>query len=334
VRYKEAADRLGEPAGFVLDLPPGAVGHTPAGKLQALFPATVVEECHVGVVELAAVGFDDQRSVAPEEVGLEIVAADSKGHIDLRSRQLGPGAHSQELALHVTAGPPRLRVDFIKHHSQPSDATAASAALDQRPDRALVEHSLDLRLPDRLTQLPNRFDSGEIQQHSRHACAADSVHLRPVGGHQRFIPVRGDPPRRAPTPTGGRDVDSSTPVLPDPQEIRRRPMREHRIRPTSQHRRHVPRLPGQRHVADGICPVVGPMQPSRPHSLSYARTAQPLPPELLKRNKPMLPTSDPRNRKVRWLMGRNRDYASRNRPIGGLFVVMRRHVRSLTSGGA
>ena len=59
-RARRALDGEGEAAGFVFDLLPGAAGDAPAGQFELLLTFPVGDEGAVGVVESAAVGFDDQ----------------------------------------------------------------------------------------------------------------------------------------------------------------------------------------------------------------------------------------------------------------------------------
>jgi|SRR5882757_7384812 len=62
---EESANRAREDVGFVLDLLPGATGYPPARELKALLSPAIVEEGAIGVMEAAAVGFDDEAGLSP-----------------------------------------------------------------------------------------------------------------------------------------------------------------------------------------------------------------------------------------------------------------------------
>ena len=65
-------------------------------------------------MKAAAVGLDDQASVAPEEVRFEPTPADVKGDVDLGRWKPGPLAHAKEHALQFAASPLRLGMKFVK----------------------------------------------------------------------------------------------------------------------------------------------------------------------------------------------------------------------------
>ena len=57
---EEGLDGQGEAARFSFDLLPGAAGDAPASQFELLLALAVGDESTVGVVEAAAVGFDDR----------------------------------------------------------------------------------------------------------------------------------------------------------------------------------------------------------------------------------------------------------------------------------
>ncbi|HJZ35310.1 MAG TPA: hypothetical protein VJ204_03470, partial [Solirubrobacterales bacterium] len=130
---------------FAFDLSPGAAGDPPGCRLESLLAFAVVLKGRRGVVKFAAVGFDDQSSIAPEEVGLQWLAArDVEPHVDLRLRQVGADAQAEEESLEVAARPLRLRVKGVDNESQSSDATAPPTAPKDRSHRLDVENAKNL----------------------------------------------------------------------------------------------------------------------------------------------------------------------------------------------
>ncbi len=115
----------------MFDLEPSAVGDTPAGKLQSLLAAAIVEEGRARVVKFAAVGFDDQANLAPKEICLETKTSNIEPNVDLRSWQPNLGAHAKEHPLHGAASPLRIRIEFVEEHPKPSHTAPAAAAAEQ-----------------------------------------------------------------------------------------------------------------------------------------------------------------------------------------------------------
>jgi hypothetical protein len=83
--------------------------------LQELLSLAVVLESRVGVVKATTVSLDDQASITPEEVGLELTTADVEGDVDLGRRKPPSAAHAEKHALQFTASPLGLRVKFVEN---------------------------------------------------------------------------------------------------------------------------------------------------------------------------------------------------------------------------
>lgn len=107
---EETTDGARQTLGFPFDLGPGAAGHAPARQFEALGAPGIALECRGGVVELPAVGFDDQAGIAPEKVGLQRIASRSvEPDVDLRLGQIDPLAEGKKASLELAPSPSGLR---------------------------------------------------------------------------------------------------------------------------------------------------------------------------------------------------------------------------------
>jgi hypothetical protein len=192
-------------------------------------------------VEAAAVGFDDERPVPPEEVRLVALAV-GRGqpdvHLGLRHRPLR--AHPEEQALELATRPLRLRMDRVEDQPQPRHPTPPPTPLEQRPQLCLVEDLEDFRLPDRLPHPPLRFDPGEVKDRPSDGRARNPMPIGLIDRQERAVFVSRDPLRAPPPPIRRRHINRRLPRVNKPPQISGGPMRQHRPRPTSQHRRHEP----------------------------------------------------------------------------------------------
>jgi hypothetical protein len=111
---EESPDRLGKYMRFEFDLLPGASRYAPPRHLEALLPTPVADKRGIGVVEAAAVGFEDQPLVAPEEVGLQPAALHLEGDVYLWLRQAGLKANVEKHPLELASGVSGLGMDFIE----------------------------------------------------------------------------------------------------------------------------------------------------------------------------------------------------------------------------
>jgi hypothetical protein len=86
---EEAMDSVRQHMGFEFHLLPGAARDSPAGDLEKLLPATIVDKGNIGVVEATAVRLEDQPLRTPEEVRPKAPVANLEWHVDLRLWQAG-----------------------------------------------------------------------------------------------------------------------------------------------------------------------------------------------------------------------------------------------------
>jgi hypothetical protein len=120
-----------------------------------LLPPAIVLKREACVMKTAAVSFDDQTSVAPEEVGLEPMVLDIQRHVDLRSRKPRTDPHSQELTLQFATRPLGRRIKFVKEEAKSRNATTPAAAAKQETHGGVIEDAQNLCLGDRPSQFPN-----------------------------------------------------------------------------------------------------------------------------------------------------------------------------------
>ncbi len=332
---EEGADRGGEAPGFAFDLGPGAVRDPPAGDFEPLGAAPVAVEGRRGVVELTAVGLDDQASVAPEEVRFQLSVAELQRHVDLGPRQTGPLAHAQEEPLQIAPRPPRVGVELLEQHPQPGDTTPPPTPLDQPAQGRVVEEAQHLGLGDRLAQLPDPHHPRQIEQRPLHRGAGDPVDDGPVLRQDRSVAVRVDPLGNPPPPVRRRHVDRRPGIGPQPPEHRRRPMREHRPLATSQHRSHEPPLLSERRVANCIHGLVHLMEAPAVGALANRALAQPEVAQLVQTDHTVLLLGELRDHPVHPPpTGRKRAYISRSRPVGGGLGGAGGHAATLAGAGA
>jgi hypothetical protein len=129
--------------------------------------------------------------------------------------------------------------------------------------------------------------------------------------------VRADS-RRDPSPARrSGHIDNRPAILPQPPKGRRRAMRKHSSRPTSQHRRHQPRLPSRHRIPDRIHPLMNSMESASEHPLVNRPHLQTKSFELRQCNKPMLPSRNLSNRLIQGPTGRFYALEAYLRPIGG-----------------
>ena len=238
---REAAGSLAERCGFVVRPAPRCSGDPPAGEFESLLALAVVLEGGVGVVEAAAVGFDDQPGLAPEEVRLVAGLPPATSSQTLTS---GCGSSAlrhmrEEQALELARGSASSADGSCR-------ATRRSRATPRRP-RLRSHQRSQLRLVEAAGGLPpaatafrsshagttpaRSSTSGRRSCRGRRRASVLSI------GSQRAVPMRGDPPGTPPAPIRRGDVDRLLPSVDQSPEIGGGPMRKDGVRA---HRRAPP----------------------------------------------------------------------------------------------
>lgn len=158
-------------------LPPRAAHHSPPGQESSLVPPSIPLECSRGGVKFPSIGFDDQPTVSPDEVRLDLERSEVETGIDPGGRKAGATTECEETTLHLGPGSPCLRVELIHKHTQPRHSAAATTSCKERLHLAVVEDPQHLCLAERLPDLEDREHTGKIQEGAWHAGARDGQPL-------------------------------------------------------------------------------------------------------------------------------------------------------------
>jgi hypothetical protein len=164
---------------FVAELPPGTADHRPAGGSEELIALTVLLKCGDSAMHAATVSFDDQASIAPEEVRDHRDAIDNEVTVHLRRRQPRSPVEAEKPFLELATGQLFARIvegDRSPQSPHPATAPAPGQQLVYSPK---IELPLDFGLPDRMAKAPI-VRRGEIEQRAGEAGAGDPINLRPI----------------------------------------------------------------------------------------------------------------------------------------------------------
>ena len=217
---QEGAEGLEQALRFSDDLTPGDAKDGPAGSSQPLISLSILLEGGDGAVDAAAVSFDDQAGIAPDEVRHQRNPLDEQVTVDLGRPKAAALEQSQELLLKLEAGLLFLGIMILDAQSEASDSSPALAPFQQLDDFSQIEGSLDFSLVDRIPKRVRRLSSGDVEQGAGQAGARDAVDLHPIGESERPIPVGSDSIGAPPAPIGGDDVHTAARVVQDVVEIR------------------------------------------------------------------------------------------------------------------
>ena len=161
--------------GFVPDLAPGNAQDLIARQGEALVPQTVGLEGRSRAVDLTAVGFDDEVSIAPEEVRLDRSAWERERAVDQGPRKLRALTVRKEVRLESIAGAGVEWLVVGEKRAEAGDPAAAPAAADHLLQGADVQQTLNLGLLQDIREAMGRQDASEIQERPGDGRARDPV---------------------------------------------------------------------------------------------------------------------------------------------------------------
>lgn len=171
-------------------------------------------------METAAVSFEDQPLVSPEEVRLQGAPFHLERDIYLRLRQANLKANVKEHPLELASAPSVLRMNFIEEPAKTSNSSPTPSSTYLKAKLTVVDDPHGFRLPQGLSQFPWRQDSREVQQRARDGGAGNPVELGAVRTRQPSVPVGDNPGRTSPAPVGRNHVDRVAIRFPEPPEAR------------------------------------------------------------------------------------------------------------------
>lgn len=220
-RDEEAPDLGDGPIRFVAKLVPTDPRHSIAGSGEHPVPVRVSDLRDWVVVISAAIGFDHNPLITPEEVNLKNLSPDPQLFIGLRDRQVVVGQQRQHLRLHPASQPNRRRV--------PAPGLEGPVQLLLSAATTLVEDAVDLRyvqdfengrLLDRVSQQLRASYPGHIDDRARGSRAGNSDLGRDLLGMRHRNEASADPSDFPPCFHRGDDFDVSGPEIPQIEKCR------------------------------------------------------------------------------------------------------------------
>ena len=238
--------------GFVDDLPPGDVDDGPAGNGQPLIALSILLEGRDRAMHTTAVGFDDEPSVAPHEVGHHRDTVDHHMAVHLCRSEAGSLEQPEELLLEPA--PRLLFLRIVIRDSQPetSDSSSSLAPLQQLDQAGQIEDTFDFGLIHRVPERPRWLAGRDVKQSASEAGAWDTVDHHPIGAGQRSIPMRSDPTRGTPASIWSDDIDFISRVVENAMEVRSGSMRQNRSWTTGENSREQMSFPRNEAVPNGV----------------------------------------------------------------------------------
>lgn len=288
---QEGAERFEQALGFLGYLTPGDADDGPAGSSQPLIALSILLEGGDSAVDAAAVGFDDQAGIAPDEVRHQRNPFDEQVAVDLGRPKGASLEQPQELLLKLEPSLLFLRIVMVDTQSEASHSSPALAPLQQLHDFSQVEDPLDFGLVDCVPERRERLAGGDVEQRATKAGTGNPVDHHSIGRGQGPIPVCGDSIRVTPAPIWRNHINPIARVIEDLVEASRRTMRQDRTRTAREHSCHQMPLVRQQWMPDRVDTLMDPMELSRYNPLVDDLDAEPQTLQLPERHQPVLPRS-------------------------------------------
>ena len=172
--------------GFVFRFAPGDAEDAVAGGDQFAGSSVVALEGDLDAVVLAAVGFDDEAGVLPEEVDLEDALRGLDRRVEAGQRQTGGGDSGRSFASKRLRKVAYFAVSATgRQWSRTRRRQGAPRRFgpfgEDRVDPGEVQQPLRRRPLDRFPQLLFPVDPGQVDDRPRHARDRDPVDVAPFG---------------------------------------------------------------------------------------------------------------------------------------------------------